>query len=115
MRKIEAQALAALVSGKDFKSGNTEVRWTGPSVAQVFLHGNEIASLVATEAGKVFRLHWGDSRWYSRTTFSRQNALLLGLGIQARCHTIQYRPMLTDGANPGPLAIHGMDSYSWKI
>ena len=77
MRKIEALAVQALATGKNFKSGNTEVRWTGPSVAQVFLHGNEIASLVATEAGRVFRLHWGDSRWYSRTTFSRQNALML--------------------------------------
>ena len=113
MRKIEAQAVQALATGRNFKSSNTEVRWTGPSVAQVFLHGNEIASLVATEAGRVFRLHWGDSRWYSRTTFSRQNALMLGMGIKARVHTIQHRPMLT--TDSFPMALTGMDSYSWRI
>lgn len=71
MKKISMDAAQALLVGKKFKRGNTEVRVL-PNVSVLLLHGNEIAyryndperTLSVTNAG-----------WFSVTTKERLNAI----------------------------------------
>jgi hypothetical protein len=71
MKKISMDAAQALLVGKKFKRGNTEVRVL-PNVSVLLLHGNEIAyqyndperTLSVTNAG-----------WFSNTTKERLNAV----------------------------------------
>ena len=71
MRKIEMMMNSAIRYRKNFSSGNTTVRAFKESV-EVYLHGNNIASLdTATHA-----LTLRDGGWQSNTTKSRLNALL---------------------------------------
>ena len=70
MRKIEMMMNSAIRYRKNFSSGNTTVRAFRESV-EVYLHGNNIASLdTATHALTIF-----DGGWQSNTTKSRLNAL----------------------------------------
>jgi hypothetical protein len=78
MRKIESLMNAAIVSGKDFKLANTEVRHH-EGVAIVFLHGNKIA-----EVGDNF-IRLFDGGHQSNTTKSRLNAILRGNGLSGEC------------------------------
>ena len=76
MKKISMDSAQALLVGKRFKRGNTEVRVL-PNVSVLLLHGNEIAyryndpdqTLSVTNAG-----------WFSKTTKERLNAID-GVGI----------------------------------
>ena len=71
MLKIEMMMNSAIRYRKNFSSGNTTVRAFRESV-EVYLHGNNIASLdTATHALTIF-----DGGWQSNTTKSRLNALL---------------------------------------
>ena len=71
MRKIEMMMNSAIRYRKNFSSGNTTVRAFRESV-EVYLHGNNIASLdTATHA-----LTLKDGGWQSNTTKSRLNALI---------------------------------------
>ena len=71
MRKIEMMMNSAIRYRKNFSSGNTTVRAFRESV-EVYLHGNNIASLdTATN-----ELTLKDGGWQSNTTKSRLNALL---------------------------------------
>lgn len=67
-RKIEDQMIAAIRAGKDFKSGNTEVRQETFGTF-VYLHNNLIAQ--HTTAGWL----WTLAGWNTPTTRSRINAL----------------------------------------
>jgi hypothetical protein len=110
MRKIEQQMLAAIKSGKNWKSRNTEVRHNEcPMTWQthVYLHGNLIAKL--SPAGK-----WEISLagWNTATTRSRLTAIIRefsrvgtqGLGVS----TNKRQPYLHDVR--GKVAI---DSTGW--
>lgn len=77
MRKVEMDMLRAIVRQRDFKGGNTVVRWSninGTPRADVTLHGNHIAT-VWTPVGGVPMLEIRTS-WRTVTTKSRLNALL---------------------------------------
>lgn len=52
MRKIEHAMLAAIASGKDWKSGNTDIVVDNYGVIHIFLHSNRIATIAdgVTEA-----------------------------------------------------------------
>jgi hypothetical protein len=79
MKKISMDSAQALLVGKRFKRGNTEVRVL-PNVSVLLLHGNEIAyryndpdqTLSVTNAG-----------WFSKTTKERLNAID-GVGISQK-------------------------------
>jgi len=71
MRKIEMMMNSAIRCRKNFSSGNTTVRAFRESV-EVYLHGNNIASL-DTATNELTLL---DGGWQSNTTKSRLNALL---------------------------------------
>tara|TARA_R100001480_G_scaffold134702_1_gene131787 strand:+ start:765 stop:1160 length:396 start_codon:yes stop_codon:yes gene_type:complete len=68
MRKIEAQMNRAIRTGNNFSSSNTSVSHDDNG-AQVFLHGNHIATV--TDSTVVLF----DGGWQSNTTKSRLNAL----------------------------------------
>jgi len=92
MRKIEARMIAAVANHCDWRSANTEVRINGPH-AMVFLHGNHIATL--NRFDQTLELTAGHSSvWFSRTTFSRLNALCLQwVGIRP-FYTSKHVPMI---------------------
>ena len=96
MRKIESQMISAIYHAKAWKNSNTHTEIVGNTV-RVFLHGNLIATLASSPAdcGRVLVLHWGTSQHFSRTTFSRQNAILRQLvGSEARVFTKAHQPTL---------------------
>ena len=69
MRKIEAQMNRAIRTGNNFSSSNTSVSHD-ENGAQVFLHGNHIAT-VTDNTVILF-----DGGWQSNTTKSRLNAII---------------------------------------
>lgn len=74
MRKITQQAVAAFEAGREFKSGNTEVRLVtcGPHVAmQLLLHGNPIAERDVDGNRLVVR----SAGWETATTKERLNGI----------------------------------------
>lgn len=74
MRKIESQMIAAVLNGRDFKSGNTEVHNSDHGTI-VRLHGNKIA-----QVDHKAQVIWiTDAGWQTTTTKSRLNALLSGV------------------------------------
>lgn len=89
MRKVEQDMLKAIHSKSNWKCGNTEVQYL-PLVqlpyharaeqAKVFLHGNQIATVVY-ENGLVYVTLVAE-QWPTRTTTSRLRAL----GIDARVY-----------------------------
>ena len=92
MRKIEARMIAAVLTGGNMRSGNTEVdTWTsrdGARVTTVYLHGNRIAQ----NAGSGWRFRLGG--WNTPTTRSRLNALRSALEIPGRVHCVNGASML---------------------
>lgn len=76
MIQIEQDMVSALIAADDFQRGNTKVTHTGG----VYLHGNHIASVDPT--GPSVRATMAG--FPTRTTRSRINAVLEGLGYQAR-------------------------------
>lgn len=95
-RKIEADMLRAIYYAKEWKNSNTHTEVDGLTV-RVFLHGHLIASLQTPQPGhRTMTLYWGTSMHFSRTTFSRQNAILRQLvGNEARVFTKAHEPMLS--------------------
>jgi hypothetical protein len=75
MRRIEHAMITAVCNHTDWAQANTRVEICGPH-ALVYLHGNHIATL--NRGDQTLEFFAGpDSRWFSRTTFSRLNALAL--------------------------------------
>jgi len=70
MRKIERQMNEAIRTGNNFSSSNTMVKQGWEGEADVYLHGNHIAT-VTDKALTLF-----DGGWQSNTTKSRLNALI---------------------------------------
>ena len=70
MRKIERQMNSAIRSGRNFSSSNTAVRHGFEGEADVYLHGNHIATVKSNS------IIIKDGGWQSNTTKSRLNALL---------------------------------------
>ena len=70
MRKIERQMNQAIRSGNNFSSSNTAVRHGFDNEADVYLHGNHIATVKSNS------IIIKDGGWQSNTTKSRLNALL---------------------------------------
>ena len=70
MRKIERQMNSAIRSGKNFSSANTTVRHGFEGEADVYLHGNHIATVKSNS------IIIKDGGWQSNTTKSRLNAIL---------------------------------------
>ena len=93
MRVIEAKMIAAVLTGSDMKSGNTEVatrtRGDGARITTVYLHGNMIAQK-GVIAGWRFRL----AGWNTPTARNRLNALRSALEIPGRVHCVKGAPML---------------------
>ena len=76
MRKIERQMNQAIRSGKNFSSSNTTVKHGWDNEADVYLHGNHIATVCKISMDlRIF-----DGGWRSNTTKSRLNALLEEFG-----------------------------------
>lgn len=75
MRKIEAQMIQAVKSGRDWNSGNTTVDVTNDHLT-VKLHGNTIAEILPSEPNVLWIT---DAGWQTTTTKSRLNALLSGV------------------------------------
>ena len=75
MRKIEREMIDAISRGVSWRLSNTEViRECSPErgwLTKVELHGN----LIATFSERGLELHFGTWQHFSRTTFSRLNAL----------------------------------------
>jgi len=91
MRKIEMMMNSAIRYRKNFSSGNTTVRAFRESV-EVYLHGNNIASLdTATHALTIF-----DGGWQSNTTKSRLNAILEEFASGARVIQRDFEWFLSD-------------------
>ena len=70
MRKIERQMNQAIRLGKNFSSSNRSVRHGCEGEADVYLHGNHIATVKSNS------IIIKDGGWQSNTTKSRLNALL---------------------------------------
>ena len=70
MRKIERQMNQAIRSGNNFSSSNTTVKHGWDNEADVYLHGNHIATVKSNS------IIIKDGGWQSNTTKSRLNALL---------------------------------------
>jgi len=69
MRKIESQMIAAVKNNQNWKCANTEVKYIGEDVSNVYLHGHLIATIDDTSM-TIF-----DGGYQSVTTKSRLNAL----------------------------------------
>ena len=86
MRRIESQMVdrirqgltVPMAKGKEWKQSNTRVsvyddpKGEAGQMVSVDLHGNRIANI--TREFLILRI--GDSRWFSRTTFSRFNSII---------------------------------------
>ena len=70
MRKIERQMNSAIRNRINFSSANTAVRHGFEGEADVYLHGNHIATVKSNS------IIIKDGGWQSNTTKSRLNALL---------------------------------------
>lgn len=79
MRKIESEMLAAIRAGTRFAKSNTTVVITDDG-AEVYLHGNHIASVSRCGVVDVNTKTLLD--WPTRTTLSRLRAL----GVDVRVH-----------------------------
>jgi len=93
MRKIEVEMVAAVWNHKDWRKDNTRVDIKGPH-AMVFLHGNHIATL--NRFDRCLEFYGGsNSLWFSRTTFSRLNALALQFCGVRPFYTRKHVPMIS--------------------
>lgn len=115
MRKIEIQTISAIANRRNFKSANTQVVSDGIN-ATVYLHGHEIAKVYPMGEGTVLELSWSTSKHFSRTTFSRQNALLRQfVGAGPRVFTKNHQPCLAKRYGTGTKELETGDSYSFSI
>ena len=90
MRKIEEEMNAALRAGTPLHRANTAVEWhssqrNGEPHAVVLLHGNHIATYYPEQGD----LHIATAGWNTKTTRSRLNALLEGLGVDVKVFSIK--------------------------
>lgn len=76
MRKVTNNAVNAFLAGRNFSEGNTTV-CDYNSYTVLLLHGNKIAELEYSGAGKDFKrtLLIRNCGWFSNTTKERLNAL----------------------------------------
>ena len=93
MRKIEKQMIEAIRSGKNWESANTRVKHfadDGEFYANIFLHGNHIATVRTRHWPWPNDKHFDDvqpnehtfSRWPTATTRSRLRALGVDASIK---------------------------------
>lgn len=120
MRKIERELITAIANNKEFRNSNTQTRKTrdfdGTNVLEVLLHGNKIAEIRRGSEYDTLVLFWSDSRYYSRTTFSRQNAILkqfVGPGVGV--YTKNWEPFLMRRFNLGALDITTVERFSFSL
>ena len=93
MRKIETEMVAAVWNHKDWEKANTRVTINGAH-AMVYLHGNHIATL--NRFDKCLEFYSGpNGLWFSRTTFSRLNALALQFCGVRPFYTHKHVPMIS--------------------
>ena len=71
MRKIERDMNRAIRTGRNFSSSNTTVKHGWDNEADVYLHGNHIATVTDND----LTLYSGGG-WLTNTTKSRLNALI---------------------------------------
>lgn len=117
-RKIETEMIAAIAHGKEWQKDNTMVcrnsmATTGPVVMSVYLHGNLIAEIIG---GQVIKLCFGTVHHFSRTTFSRLNAILSQWakpGISLYTH--KHQPMLAGLAATGPVELEVGDTWTCNL
>jgi hypothetical protein len=115
MRKIEVQTISAIANRRNFKSANTQVISDGIN-ATVYLHGHEIAKVYPMGEGTVLELCWLTGQHFSRTTFSRQNALLRQfVGAGPRVFTKNHQPCLARRTSQGIKELETGDRYSFGI
>ena len=92
MRKIETEMVSAVWNHKDWEKANTRVTINGAH-AMVYLHGNHIATM--NRADRCLEFYGGPScLWFSRTTFSRLNALGLQFCGVKPFYTRKHVPMI---------------------
>jgi hypothetical protein len=96
MRKIENDMLMAIAGRRNWKSGNTEVRWNpklGDKYSSVYLFGNHIADVYYGYYGNLKVWVNVDTlrEWSTRTTKSRLRALKVDITTRKGLTT------LTDG------------------
>ena len=77
MHEIEKEMAAAIQRRESRDMGNTQVTATGNAV-KVYLYGNLIADLQKDQDGWIGAVTFAD--WPTRTTASRINAILEGIG-----------------------------------
>ena len=120
MRKIERLMNQAIYDSRNWKVDNTETRvkrdFNGTRCLEILLHGNKIAEIKYQPDYKELILFWTDSRYFSRTTFSRQNAILSqfigpGVGLFHKKGT----PYLQFCFNLGPLDLTSQERFSFSI
>ncbi|AGK86683.1 hypothetical protein S-CBP42_0032 [Synechococcus phage S-CBP42] len=117
-RKIETEMIAAIANGKEWQKDNTMVcrncmATTGPVVMSVYLYGNLIAEIIG---GQVIKLCFGSRDHFSRTTFSRLNAILRqwakpGIGL----YTYKHQPMLAGLAATGDIELEVGDTWTCNL
>lgn len=75
MRKIESNMVSAIRAGRNWKSGNTEVRVVPEyNITGVYLHGNHIANVALSKLTVTL------AGWNTNTTRSRVSALCHAFG-----------------------------------
>lgn len=70
MRQITKDAIASLIAHRPFKRSNTSVRIMSNGDAELYLHGNHIATYTHDDS-----LHITSAGWKSNTTKERLNGL----------------------------------------
>jgi hypothetical protein len=93
MRVIERELNLALYRHENWRKSNTEVRVNGAQ-AEVYLHGNHIATLNRAKRSVEF-VSGASTKWFSRTTFSRQNAIARQWLGRTVFYTHKFVPMLS--------------------
>lgn len=87
MRVIESNMVSAIRAGKNWRSGNTEVRWFGAG-GEVYLHGHLIGQ-VGPGGLKVSLAGWN-----TNTTRSRVSALCRAFGRTLGVSNRDFTPYL---------------------
>lgn len=116
MRKIEHEMITAVANGRHWSKTNTQVfvnkKEGKPLSVEVWLHNQLIATITG---GKVLMLHFGSRYHFSRTTFSRMNALLRQFcKPEAGVFTRKHQPMLS-GMGQQDIELHVGDTWSFNV
>jgi len=97
MRKIEQAMIEAIRNKKNFTRSNTSVYLEplpdGREVAEVYLHGNPIASVIFShrDSSRIEEIRLSDAGWKTVTTKSRLNAVLQTFVPGAYIYQKNYR------------------------